>query len=38
MTPYTLAERLEARVQALISLGMLREDAERIVKETAGPA
>lgn len=35
---YPLSERLEARVQALIALGMLREDAERIVKETAGPA
>lgn len=37
MTPYTLAERLQARIDCLIALGMSREDAERLVAETARP-
>ena len=35
---YPLSERLERRIECLIAFGMTREEAERIVKETAGPA
>lgn len=38
MTPYSTAEILAARIECLIALGMPREAAEKIVKETAGPA
>lgn len=38
MTPYTTADILLARVECLIQLGYSREAAEKIVKETAGPA
>jgi hypothetical protein len=35
MSPYTLAEIHESRVQSLIACGYSREDAERMVAETA---
>jgi DNA-binding transcriptional regulator YdaS (Cro superfamily) len=35
---YPLSERLERRIECLLAMGMTREAAEKIVKETAGPA
>lgn len=38
MSAYSPAEIIEARVMALLAIGYSREEAERLVKETAGPA
>jgi hypothetical protein len=38
MSAYSPAEIIERRIECLIAMGMPREAAEKIVKETAGPA